>query len=194
MAGSPESNGSSSASPVPLTSHPLGVEDGATSRSVTLARLILMFADGLERLDENFARTVARELDGKARHVRLPFIDRLGLEDVVVTLYMDRDMRLVVTGNHPTSFGAISARWDEEHFPFVEVQLLRDPVAEAYTFATLDFSVRGKKATLKRTIAPLPEGQTVTIRALATIGGSIEYRVVAMGQEVSASPEDVELI
>jgi hypothetical protein len=155
-----------------------------------------MFADGLERLDEDFARTVARALDAKARHVRLPFIERLGLEDVVVTLYMDRDMRLVVTGNHPTSFGAISARWDEEHFPFVEVELLRDPldpVDSPYTFATLDFSVRGKKATLKRTIAPLPEGQTVTIRALATIGGSIEYRVVAMGQEVSASPEDLAL-
>ncbi len=196
MAGSPEPNGSSSVTDVPDVPHPLGVEPGAASRSVTLARLILMFADGLERLDEDFARTVARALDAKARHVRLPFIERLGLEDVVVTLYMDRDMRLVVTGNHPTSFGAISARWDEEHFPFVEVELLRDPldlVDSPYTFATLDFSVRGKKATLKRTIAPLPEGQTVTIRALATIGGSIEYRVVAMGQEVSASPEDLAL-
>lgn len=196
MTGSPEKSGSSSVTDVPGDPHPLGVEPGATSRSVTLARLILMFADGLERLDEDFARTVARALDAKARHVRLPFIERLGLEDVVVTLYMDRDMRLVVTGNHPTSFGAISARWDEEHFPFVEVELLRDPldpVDSPYTFATLDFSVRGKKATLKRTIAPLPEGQTVTIRALATIGGSIEYRVVAMGQEVSASPEDLAL-
>jgi len=196
MTGSPEPNGSSSVIDVPGAPHPLGVEPGAASRSVTLARLILMFADGLERLDEDFARTVARALDAKARHVRLPFIERLGLEDVVVTLYMDRDMRLVVTGNHPTSFGAISARWDEEHFPFVEVELLReplDPVDSPYTFATLDFSVRGKKATLKRTIAPLPEGQTVTIRALATIGGSTEYRVVAMGQEVSASPEDLAL-
>jgi hypothetical protein len=170
-----------------------GIEAGAASRSVTLARLILMFAEGVERLDEHFARTVARSLESRAAHVRLPFIDRLGLEDVVVTLYMDRDMRLVVTGNHPTSYGAISARWDEQHFPFVEVDLVRAPVADPYTFATLDFSVRGKKATLLRTIAPLPEGQSVTIRALATVGGSIEYRVVALGTEVSVTPADLEL-
>lgn len=160
---------------------------------VTLARLVLMFADGIERLDEAFARTVAQSLDSRAPHVRLPFIDRLGLEDVVVTLYMDRDMRLVVTGNHPTSFGAITARWDEEHFPFVEVELTHEAHADPYTFATLDFSVRGKKATLTRSVPPLPEGQTVTIRALATVGGSIEYRVVALGQEVSAPPDALEL-
>lgn len=169
------------------------IEPGATSRQVTLARLVLMFADGRERLDEDFARTVAQSLDSRAAHVRLPFIDRLGLEDVVVTLYMDRDMRLVVTGNHPTSFGAITARWDEEHFPFVEVELTREAHADPYTFATLDFSVRGKKATLIRSVPPLPEGQTVTIRALATVGGSIEYRVVALGQEVSAPPEALQL-
>lgn len=177
--------------PVPVA---LEIEPGASSRSVTLARLILMFADGLERLDEQFARTVARALDARAPHVRLPFIDRLGLEDVVVTLYMDRDMRLVVTGNHPTSYGAISARWDEEHFPFVEVELSREAVADPYTFATLDFSVRGKKAMLLNGVPPLPEGQTVTLRALATVGGSIEYRVVALGQEVSASPDDLALL
>lgn len=169
-------------------------EPGATSRQVTLARLVLMFADGLERLDESFARAVAQSLDSRAAYVRLPFVDRLGLEDVVVTLYMDRDMRLVVTGNHPTSYGAITARWDEEHFPFVEVELTRDPHADPYTFATLDFSVRGKKATLTRSVPPLPEGQTVTIRALATIGGSTEYRVVALGQEVSAPPDAIELV
>lgn len=173
---------------------PFELEAGAASRRVTLARLILMFASGMERLDESFARAVARSLDGRAAHVRLPFIDHLGLEDVVVTLYMDRDMRLVVTGNHPTSFGAISARWDEEHFPFVEVELMREPVADPYTFATLDFSVRGKKAVLLRAVPPLPEGQTVTIRALATIGGAIEYRVVALGQEVSAAPDAIQLV
>ena len=167
---------------------------GDVSRKVTLARLILMFVEGEKRLDESFARTVARSLDARAGHVRLPFIDHLGLEDVVVTLYMDRDMRLVVTGNHPTSFGAITARWDEAHFPFVEVELVREPVADPYTFATLDFSVRGKKATLLRPVPPLPEGQTVTIRALATIGGAIEYRVVALGQEVSAVPEAIQLL
>jgi len=162
--------------------------------TTTLARLILHLGEGVDRFDEGFARTVARTLQGAAAHVRLPFVERTGLEDVVATLYMDRELRLVVTGNHAPSYGAISARWDEQYFPFVEVELSREPDAAPYTFATLDFSVRGKKAVLRAAAPPLPAGQTVTLRALATIGDGIEYRVVGMGQEVSVAPEDLDLI
>ncbi len=163
------------------------------SGTITLARLILHLGEGVDRFDEGFARTVARALQGAARHIRLPFVERTGLEDVICTLYMDKEIRLVVTGNHAPSFGAISARWDEQYFPFVEVELHREPIAAPYTFATLDFSVRGKKGTLARAAPPLPAGQTVTVRALATIGERIEYRVVALGQEVSVPPEDLQL-
>ncbi len=166
---------------------------GVDVQALTLARLILHLGEGIERFDEKFARTVARSLDERAAHVRLPLIEQMSLEDVVVTLYMDREMRLVVTGNHAPSFGAVSVRWDEMHFPFVGVELHREPVIAPYTFATLDFSVRGKKARLKTDVPPLPEGQIVTIRALATIGGGIEYRVVALGQELSVAPEDLVL-
>ncbi len=168
--------------------------DARGHETITLARLILHLGEGIDRFDEGFARTVARTLQGAARHIRLPFVERTGLEDVVATLYMDRDLRLVVTGNHAPSFGAISARWDEQYFPFVEVELSREEVPAPYTFATLDFSVRGKKAVLKAAAPPLPAGQTVTLRALATIGEGIEYRVVGLGQEVSVAPEDLELI
>ncbi len=164
---------------------------GVDLHALTFARLILHLGEGVDRFDENFARTVARSLDDNAAHVRLPLLEQMALEDVVVTLYMDREMRLVVTGNHAPSFGAVSLRWDEMHFPFVAVELRRDPVANPYTFATLDFSVRGKKARLKVDAPPLPEGQLVTIRALATIGGRVEYRVVALGQELSVDPEDL---
>jgi hypothetical protein len=176
------------------TSEAFVLAPGAASRTLTFARLVLHLGEGVERFDEHFARTVARSLEARSAHVRLPFVERMGLEDVVVTLYMDREMRLVVTGNHASSFGAISARWDEVHFPFVEVELHREAVDAPYTFATLDFSVRGKKARLTRALAPLPEGQTVTLRALATIGARIEYRVVAMGQELSAEPSDLDLL
>ena len=161
--------------------------------TITLARLIMHLSEGVGQLDEAFARTVARTLQRTAKHIRLPFIERTGLEEVVATLYMDRDMRFVVTGNHAPSYGAISARWDEQYFPFVEVELSRDEVPSPYTFATLDFSVRGKKATLKTDVASFSEGQTVTIRALATIGDDIEGRVTAMGQEVSVAPDDLVL-
>jgi len=174
--------------PVPVpTSGSTGVE------TLTLARLILHLGEGVDRFDEAFARTVARSLQGATRHIRLPFIERTGLEDVICTLYMDRELRLVVTGNHAPSYGAISARWDEQYFPFVEVELCREPVAAPYTFATLDFSVRGNKGVLARAAPPLPAGQAVTVRALATIGERIEYRVGALGQEISVPPEDLQL-
>lgn len=111
-------------------------QDGRDRETLTLARLILHLGEGVDRFDEAFARTVARKLQAAASHIQLPFIERTGLEDVVATLYMDRDMRLVVTGNHAPSFGAISARWDEQYFPFVEVELVREPVPQPYTFAT----------------------------------------------------------
>ena len=165
----------------------------APRETITLARLILYLGEGIDRFDEHFARTVARTLARQAAHIRLPFIERTGLEDVVATLYMDRELRLVVTGNHAPSYGAISARWEEQHFPFVEVELSREPSPAPYTFATLDFSVRGKKGVLKAAVPPIPAGQTVTLRALATIGETVEYRVTALGQDVSVRPEDLSL-
>lgn len=162
--------------------------------TITLARLVMHLAEGVSQLDEGFARTVARTLQRAARHIRLPFIERTGLEDIVATFYMDRDLRLVVTGNHAPSYGAISARWDEQHFPFVEVELSREPVEMPYTFATLDFSVRGKKAVLTTDVRPFAEGQSVTIRCLATVGEDIQYRVVALGQEASVAPNELTLV
>lgn len=161
---------------------------------LSLAQLVQQLGSGVDRFDEAFARTVARTLTERAAHVELPTIEGMALEDVVATLYMDKDLRLVVTGNHVATGGACSVRWDERFFPLVPVALLRAPRPAPYTFATLDFSVRGKKARLTASAGPLPEGQTVTLRALATIGDDVEYRVVGLGTEVSVAPEDLELL
>jgi len=167
---------------------------GDTSPSrLWLAELVQLLGQGVARFDEAFARTVARTLTARAAHVQLPTIEAMGLEDVIATLYMDKELRLVVTGNHVETGGACSVRWDERHFHLVPVELLRAPRAAPYTFATLDFSVRGKRGTLKARAGILPEGQSVTVRALATIGDELEYRVVAMGTEVSVPAEALEL-
>ncbi|MFO0747035.1 MAG: hypothetical protein U1F43_15435 [Myxococcota bacterium] len=161
---------------------------------LSLAQLVQQLGAGVDRFDEAFARTVARTLGERAAHVELPTLEAMQLEDVVATLYMDKDLRLVATGNHVATGGACSVRWDESSFPLVPVALVRTPRAAPYTFATLDFSVRGKKARLKVRAGVLPDGQGVIIRALATIGDQIEYRVVGMGTEVSVAPEDLELL
>lgn len=167
--------------------------EAASSSRLWLAELVQLLGDGVDRFDESFARTVARTLSARAPHVQLPTIEAMGLEDVVATLYMDRELRLVVTGNHVETGGACSVRWDEKHFHLVPVELLRAPRATPYEFATLDFSVRGRKGVLKTRVGIIPEGQTVTVRALATLGERIEYRVVGMGTEVSVEPDEIEL-
>lgn len=167
---------------------------GQDVAEVNLALLIQQLGRGVDRFDEAFARTVAQTLEERAAHVQLPTIEAMQLEDVIATLYMDKDLRLVVTGNHVATGGACSVRWDERYFPLVPVELLRAPRSHPYTFATLDFSVRNKKARLLSQQGILPAGQTVTIRALATIGKDVEYRVVGLGTEVSVAPEDLELL
>jgi len=172
----------------------LALAPGRDVAEVNLAALLQELGQGVDRFDETFARTVAKTLEERAAHVQLPTIEAMQLEDVIATLYMDKDLRLVVTGNHVATGGACSVRWDERYFPLVPVELLRRARSEPYTFATLDFSVRNKKARLLSRQGILPAGQAVTIRALATIGKDVEYRVVGLGTEVSVAPEDLELL
>jgi len=169
-------------------------ELGERFTTLPLSGLIQRLGEGVDRFDEAFAREVARALHGRAPHVRVPAVDRLGLEDVVATLSMDRAMRLVVTGYLPDVRAQVTLRWDEADFPALPVELFADPVEAPYTFATLDFSVRGDKARLIAPAPPLPAGQTVTLRALATIGDTTEYRVTALGMQLSVPPDALELL
>ena len=174
----------------------LALLDGASGDHTTvhLAALIERLGEGVGRFDEQFARTVARTLHERAAYLAFPVIDPMGVEDVVATIYMDRDLRLVVTGNHTATRGAFSMRWDERHFDQVEVRVSRAARADPYTFATLDFSVRGKLARLLVAHPPVPAEQTVTLRTLATIGGLVEYRVTALGTDFSVAPEALALL
>lgn len=163
-----------------------------TSQS-SLAELIEWLGRDRERFDEDFARDLAHELHAHAQRLELPVVERLGLVDVVVTFYMDRRMRLVVTGWLPDVPGEVSIRWDEDDFPQVPVALLDERRTSPYAFATLDFGYRGRIGTLKRPAANLPTGLEVRVRALATIGGQEEFRVRAHGIDASVPPSDLEL-
>lgn len=161
--------------------------------STNLAELLTAAARGLTRLDENFARGVARALDGQAESIALPAIEHLGLRDVVITFYMDETVHLVVTGNLEPN-GAVTVRWPEDEFPAVAVAFQDTPRTDPYTFATLDFSVRGRRATLDVAAPPLGAGLTVRVRALSTVGKDVVYRVSAHGVEVSVPPEGLSLL
>jgi hypothetical protein len=165
---------------------PASAEDGVPG---TLAGLITQCAKGVTRWDEDFARAVAASLHARSGHLTFPEVDAMGLEEVVITFYMDRELRLVVTGTVGRSGGLGSVRWREGDFARVPVVLHRQARTSPYLFATLDFSHRGRRATLITDVPPHASGQQVLIRCLATVGDDVTYRVVVGDQEVSVAPE-----
>lgn len=159
----------------------------------TLASLIELLSSGTDALDEHFARDLARRLHSAADRLSLPVVESFGMEDVVATFYMDRKIRLVVTGNLIDCGGSVQLGWDEHDFPRVPITLHPEPRESGYTFATLDFSVRGREGRLLENAGKLPAGWTVTVRALATIGDVEEYRIRADGIDASVAPDNLEL-
>ena len=159
-------------------------------RHGTLAQLIEEVARGLDSSpDEAFARGLAASLHQRADHISLPEVDALKLCDVVVTLYMDREMRLVVTGTLESSGAEASLRWREADFPRVALCLHEEPRRDPYLFATLDFAERGKQAVLLSDCPPGRSGDEVKIRCLATLGREVEYRVRLKEHELSVPPD-----
>ena len=168
----------------------------SASETGPLSALIDRLAAGasVERRDEAFARDLAARLHEAAARIELPAVERMGLEDVVATFYMDRVMRLVVTGQLADGPGEVTITWQEHEFPFVSVALLAAPRAEPYLFATLDFSVRGRRAELLADVRPWEAGTQVIVRARVTLGGREEYRVRAQGVEAVVEPGDLRLL
>ena len=175
-------------------SRPVQGLNGQARLETVLAALIDDLGHGVERLGEDFARGLAAQLHATADHITLPEVDALGLSDVVVTLYMDTTMRLVVTGHLNETRGEASLRWREEDFSRVPVVIHEKTRPEPYLFATLDFSVRGRRAILTRDVLPGRAGQEVSLRCLATLGDDLHYRIRLEGTELSVDPRALHII
>jgi hypothetical protein len=175
-----------------LGADPRSEEAGA--RRLSLAALLEAAAGAREVLDEGFAREVAMRLARLAPHVSFEAVTRFELEDVVVTFQMDRAMRLVVTGHHPATGAEVTLRWRDRDFDAVALVLTREAVAAPCTFATLDFSVRGRQAVLLRAVGGGEAGDGVTVRCLATLGEATHWRCQLGGAEVAVDPADLRLV
>jgi len=164
-------------------------DDARQGTSGSLAGLIEEFAEGTTRRDEAFARRVASALHDQSAHFTFPEVDAMGLEEVMVTFYMDVEMRLVVTGTVGQSGGQGAIRWREADFARIPVILHHAPRTSPYLFATLDFSPRGLTGTLTKAMPPHHAGDKVLIRCLATVGEETSYRIVAGQRELSVPPD-----
>lgn len=167
-------------------------DDSAGVEHGSLAGLIEALGEGVTRRDRDFARSLARALHLKAPHIGFPEVEALGLVGVVATFSMDDVLSLVITGSLAQSGGECTLRWRERDFPRVRVALTRQARAEPYLFATLDFSVRGHRATLRDDVPPFEAGESVRIRCLSTVGEALSYRVRGQGGEGSVAPDQLE--
>ena len=160
------------------THGPFAGASAAAVETLSMAALIERLGEGVARFDAAFTRHLAARLQEAAARIRLPAIDRAGLQDVVVTFSMARRVDLVATGRLPDGPGDVTIRWAEGDLPDVAVELAAVPRADPYTFATLDFAFNGRSATLARPVDSLAAGTALRVRALATIGARVEVRAV----------------
>ena len=144
--------------------------------------------------DQHVARALAQALHAQSGYIQLPAVEALGITDVIVTFHMDKALKLVVTGTLNDGLGQVTVTWEERDFPEIALQLSTHAGHVPYTFATLDMSVRGRRGRLLAKHAPLPAGQEVRIKVLATIGDRTEYRVQALGLEHSVPLASLELL
>ncbi len=163
------------------------MREGETPLS-TLVDLVAAAAGGRRR-DRDFVRRLAEVLHERAERLELPLVEAMGLSDVVATFAMEEQVRLVVTGRPPGGPGEVTVRWHEREFEQVQLRLLPAPRSEPYVFATLDYRWRGRAAVLLRPTGGLPSGLEVWVRALATVGAEVQWRVKANGVEATV-PED----
>ena len=138
---------------------------------LSLVALIERFANGLERYDRTFARTLAAELHGHRDQLSIPAVEEMDLRDVIVTFRMDEDMQLVITGNLHGGPGEITLRYAERAFSEISVSLRAAPAQGSYLFATLDHGWRGRRGRVTAT------DEIVEIRSLTTLGDQLSWHV-----------------
>ena len=156
----------------------------------------LPLSDLIERLagdgplDEAFVRALGAWLHGKASHLTIPLVDRLGLRDVVVTFKMQRKVRLLITGYPDNDLpGEVTVAVDERDFPELILTVLDDPRADPYEFATLDYSVADRAV---RITGGPHDGSLGKLLMSATIGIREEHRIeLTDGRIVKLGPEVV---
>ena len=154
----------------------------------TFAALIAAFGAGDADWDRDFCRRLAVELHRVSDRLVFEPLAQLGLVDVALTLRLERDVDVVVTGTVPGVPGELTVRWSSADLADVVVRVSELPVEAPVLLCTLDGSWRGRGGRLRLDLpgTPLLAGQPVRARALATIGERVEVRVEANGRGWSA--------
>ena len=162
----------------------------------SLAELIARFGADVRDWDRSFARALATALARHADRLRLIPLERLGLQDVVVTFSLADRLSVVVTGRLPDTPGELTLRWREADLFHVEAELraVADPDAAPYLISSLDYGPAGQHGVLRAPAGGIPAGQVVRVRALATVGQRQQWRVQGLGRSASVALDDLRLL
>ncbi len=159
----------------------------------TLAALIATYGAGDAAWDRDFCRRLAAELHAVSDRLVFEPLERLGLVDVAITLRLERDVDVVVTGRVPDVPGELTLRWSSADLDEIIVRLAPSSLPDPALLCTLDGSWRGRSGRIVAAVhgTQLAPGQAVRARALATIGDRTEVRVEAGGRGWSVPPASV---
>ncbi len=178
-----------------MTTHDAGSPGSAPPVPArTLAGLIAQLGAGEPTWDQRFARQVAGALSDHADRIALAPVEALQLDDVVVTFHLGERLQVVVTGTRADLPGELTLRWRARDLVDVGVSLAgRAGHRPPYVVCSLDFTVAGRRGELTQPVGPVPSGQTVRVRARATIGRREEWRVQALGRALSVPIDGLRL-
>jgi hypothetical protein len=143
--------------------------------------------------DRAFVRGLCRWLAERGSYVQLDVVERLGLNDVVVTFQMKDDVKLIVTGTMPNQMpGEVTLGIAERDFPRVQVSIRDMPVEQPYEYCTLDYALSGQRVTVTQ---GEHSGRNGTIIVAATVGERQENRVrLDSGHIVTCRGSSLELV
>jgi hypothetical protein len=139
--------------------------------------------------DRHFVRDFSRWLHDQAPRLRLALVERLGLQDVVLTFQMRERVRLVVTGYLPDGLpGAVTIHVDERDFPRVDVVIADVDAGSPYEVCTLDYALAGRPVAV---VGGRHAGSRGTVLVAATVGDVQENRIrLASGEVVTVDGGD----
>ena len=151
----------------------------------SLAELVDWLALPAGPRDRLLVRRIVAWCQDQGGHLRLEAMELSAWQGVVLTLRVDQDVSLVVTGSRADQPGQWTWQVPSRQFPEVWLRVWPEALQEPYSFCALDYARTGQAVLL-------PTGDTGTVVVQAMIGGVEEVRVrTAQGKNASWPAADV---
>jgi hypothetical protein len=145
-----------------------------------------------EARDRNFVRRVSQWMHERADRLQFEVVGALGLQDVVVTFSMKKQVGLIITG-YPSGDlpGAVTLSIREGDFTRVLVHVSEAQVPNPVEVCTMDYSWSGRRAEV---VSGPHTGKSGELVVASTVGEIQNCRLrLDSGETITATAQEVEL-